>query len=237
MEYIKHLKKLLFIDIETVPIRKTYQELSPDMQQFWTHKSGFIAPDKLPAESFTECAGIYAEFAKVTAVGFGFFRENTAQEIELRVKSIWDTDEKSLLEEFSVLLNKFKHETLLVGHHAKEFDFPFLCRRILVNGLPLPSLLPLQGRKPWEIKHLDTMEMWKFGDHKKFTPLPLLAEIFGIEANMNLDEHLIYKLYYQTENYAEIAKHCQKNVMLTAQLYLCLQNYPRLKSENISITS
>lgn len=233
---MKLLKKLLFIDIETVPLEPTYDKMSKNMQEFWTYKSSYILPTVTPSESYVKKAGTYAEFAKIVAIGFGFFRKNDAEETEFRVKSIYHKNEKQLLEDFCDLLEKFKKETILVGHHAKEFDFPFLCRRMLVHRLHLPALLQLQGRKPWEVKHIDTMEMWKFGDHKKFTPLALLAELFGIEAKVHLDDQLIYKLYYQTQGYADIATHCQDNVILTAQIYLALRNYQRLEPHNIIIS-
>jgi len=235
MEYPKITKKLLFIDIETVPVVETFEELTPTMQEFWRKKSSYIVPDQAPELTFPTKAGIYAEFGKITAVAFGFFRENEDHKLQLRIKSISHSNEKMVLEELTEMLTKFKSDTLLIGHHIREFDLPFLCRRMLVNGFPLPYLLNLQGQKPWKIRHLDTVDMWKFGDMKKFTPLSILAEIFDIQADKFPDERLIYQLYYQDQNQMEIAEHAQTNIILTAQLYLCLQSLPRLKSENITI--
>ncbi len=235
MKYPKDTKKLLFIDIETVPVAETFEELTPTMQEFWRQKSSYIAVDQAPELTFPSKAGIYAEFGKITAVAFGFFRENENYELQLRIKSISHPNEKIVLEELTEILTKFKSDTVLIGHHIREFDLPFLCRRMLVNSFPLPHLLDLQGQKPWKIRHLDTVDMWKFGDMKKFTPLTLLAEIFDIHIDEVPDKNLIYKLYYQEQNQAKIAEHAQTNVMLTAQLYLCLQSLPRLKSENIII--
>ena len=174
LETIK-LSNVLFLDIETAPIVYKYEDLDPKLKPLWDSKFRFQTTET--PEMHYKKAGIFAEFSKIICISVGFFNEET-----FRIKSFSGNDEKKILEDFSALLNKHfnRKDHLLCAHNGKEFDFPFMCRRLLINGLKLPKTLAISGKKPWEINHLDTMELWKFGDYKNYTSLNLLASIFNI---------------------------------------------------------
>ena len=174
--------KVLFLDIETVPQHYDYNDLSERGKELWAKKTKYQQErDGLSPEEIYDRSGIYAEFAKVACISVGFITQKGGEE-HIRMKSFADFDEKKLLQEFCNLLNShFDHSSfMLCAHNGKEFDFPFLGRRLLINGLPLPKMLDIAGKKPWEIQHLDTMELWKFGDYKHYTSLELLTYIFDI---------------------------------------------------------
>ena len=237
------LKDLLILDIETVSLKPGFSQLPDHLQKHWERKAGFIRNEgELPVdELFFERAGIYAEFGKVIVISVGFYNELESGEIELRVKSYADDDEKNLLTTFkSFLDSKFDQQILrLCAHNGKEFDFPYLSRRMLINGIKLPTALDLSGKKPWEINHLDTLEMWKFGDRKSFTSLDLLTTIFDIPSSKtDIDGSKVNQIYYQEENGLDrIKEYCSGDVIATAQLYLRLNSLPAIKQENITIIS
>ena len=237
------LKDLLILDIETVSLKPGFSQLPDHLQKHWERKAGFIRNEgELPVdELFFERAGIYAEFGKVIVISVGFYNELESGEIELRVKSYADDDEKNLLTTFkSFLDSKFDQQILrLCAHNGKEFDFPYLSRRMLINGIKLPTALDLSGKKPWEINHLDTLEMWKFGDRKSFTSLDLLTTIFDIPSSKtDIDGSKVNQIYYQEENGLDrIKEYCSGDVIATAQLYLRLNSLPAIKQENITIVS
>ena len=237
------LKDLLILDIETVSLKPGFSQLPDHLQKHWERKAGFIRNEgELPVdELFFERAGIYAEFGKVIVISVGFYNELESGEIELRVKSYADDDEKNLLTTFkSFLDSKFDQQILrLCAHNGKEFDFPYLSRRMLINGIKLPTALDLSGKKPWEINHLDTLEMWKFGDRKSFTSLDLLTTIFDIPSSKtDIDGSKVNQIYYQEENGLDrIKEYCSVDVIATAQLYLRLNSLPAIKQENITIVS
>ena len=136
----------------------------------------------------------------------------------------------------STLLNKQSKNLHLCAHNGKEFDFPYLCRRLLINGLPVPSHLQIAGKKPWEINHLDTMELWKFGDYKSHTSLNLLAAIFDLPTPKNdLDGSKVKDVYYQDKDLNRIAKYCENDVVTTAQILLRYKGLPVIPQENITL--
>lgn len=228
-----NLQHILFLDIETVPIHYQYSSLSAPEKELWDKK--WLYTKDATAEQQYAKAGVYAEFAKVVCIGLGFFSEG-----KFRTKAISGDDERALLIEFSELLEKHfnsKHHALC-AHNGKEFDYPFLCRRILVNKLPLPKLLQLQGLKPWEVKHLDTMEMWRFGDIKNFTSLNLLAHVFGIPSPKDdIDGSQIAKVYYEEKNIDRIKTYCIKDVITLARIYQALKGIEILNEADIIYTS
>ncbi|MBA3901022.1 MAG: ribonuclease H-like domain-containing protein, partial [Bacteroidetes bacterium] len=172
LEHIE-LHNVLFLDIETVPIYPDYSELPEPFKALWDHKAGFIAKEpQTPYETY-ERAGIYAEFGKIVCISIGAIDEADNGKCSFRVKSFAGEDEVVLLENFLKLLNEHYKEPnhLLCAHNGKEFDFPFLSRRILINGLKLPKILNTAGKKPWQVPHLDTLELWKFGDYKHYSSL------------------------------------------------------------------
>ena len=185
-------------------------------------------------ESQYKKAGVYAEFAKVICISVGFFNEK-----EFRIKSFYHEDEKQLLKDFAGLLNKHfnRKEHLLCAHNGKEFDFPFLCRRMLINGVKLPKTLNLAGKKPWEVQHIDTMELWKFGDYKNFTSLNLLAHIFNIPTPKDdIDGSDVARVYWEEKNIQRIVTYCQKDVLTVARLLLRFMGEPLIEEKQVVIT-
>ncbi|MFI5148485.1 MAG: 3'-5' exonuclease [Bacteroidia bacterium] len=227
---------ILFLDIETVPAYPDYASVPEPFQKLWDHKARYIRKEKDddgPSELY-KSAGIYAEFGRIICISAGFLRGN-----DFRIKSFSGHDEKKLLEEFSALVVKYfnKKDSLLCAHNGKEFDYPFIGRRMLVHGLAVPAILDLAGKKPWEVKLLDTMELWKFGDFKSFTSLSLLAAVFNIPTPKDdIDGSMVYKVYYKEKNMDRIVTYCQKDVLTVAQIMLRMQGRPLIREEQVVIT-
>ena len=232
------LKNILFLDIETVSCVGSYQELDGALKPLWDQKAAVLknTGQETPHDLFFEKAAIYAEFGKIIVIGLGVITVDAYDVPTLRVKALKGHDEKTLLEEFKITLaTGFQQENLrLCAHNGKEFDFPYLCRRMLIHGIPLPSVLDIAGKKPWEVPHLDTMELWKFGDRKSFTSLHLLAILFGINSSKELMEgHEVNHYYYTKNNLNKITNYCLQDVVVTAQLFLKMHCWASIKSENI----
>ncbi len=231
------LKNLLFIDIETVSLTKHYDDLSPRLQTAWDKKATQLDANCSDfAKAYFDKAAIYAEFGKVIVIGIGFFHENEKNELCLRIKSISSKDETELLQKIIDLVSKgFSASKIAIcAHNGKEFDIPYLCRRMLVNGIPLPEYLAVSGKKPWEIRHFDTLEMWKFGDRKSYTSLELLAAIFDIETSKNgIDGSKVNTTYYDDQNLDLIEEYCKRDVAVLAQLFLKMNCLSLPKQENI----
>ena len=233
---MEQLKSILFIDIETVPIMPDHQHLSEAMQAEWARKAKFLKspegenPDA--ATLFNERAGIFSEFAKIVCIGIGSLVQQE-DGCKMRLRALTNDNEKVLLTDFCEVINKFvghHKEIRFSGHNIKEFDMPFLCRRMIINDVPLPPCLQLSGKKPWEVAHLDTLEMWRFGDHKNFTSLSLLACIFGIPSpKSDLDGSMVAGVYWKDKDLTRIGSYCLQDVVTSAKVYL------RLKGINIAI--
>ena len=226
------IEHILFIDIETVPIHYHYEQLSSSEKELWDKKM-FYVRESTPELQYAK-AGVYAEFAKVVCIGLGFIADG-----KFRTKAIAGENETELLLEFTALLSQHFNTSnhFLCAHNGKEFDFPFLCRRLLVNKIPLPKLLQIQGFKPWEVKHLDTMEMWRFGDIKNFTSLNLLAHIFNVPSPKDdIDGSQIAKVFYEDKNIDRIKTYCIKDVITLARIYQCLKGLEPLKDDDIIYT-
>lgn len=230
---MQHHQHIMFMDIETVPVVQDYHSLSERMQLEWEKKSRFLkkeaAEDMTYAKLFEDKAGVYSEFAKVVCIGFGSL-QHTDGEWRMRLKSIALDDETQLLAEFSEVVARFmayNGQMVFCGHNIKEFDLPFLCRRMLINSLPIPASMNLSGKKPWENPHLDTLEQWKFGDFKNYTSLALLAEILGIPSPKDdIDGSMVADVYYKEKNLPRIARYCLQDVATSARVFL------RLRGEN-----
>jgi predicted PolB exonuclease-like 3'-5' exonuclease len=218
------LRDILFLDIETVAITDNYQSLDERMKAQWARKANFFKREELQSdeELYHQRAGIYAEFGKIICIAVGKFYENEAGELGLRTKSYYGDDEKVLLLQFKTMVEKLDQSTLkLCAHNGKEFDFPYICRRMLVNCVSLPSVLNLSGKKSWEVPHLDTLEMWKFGDYKHYTSLDLLAAIFSIPSSkQDMDGSQVNSVYYQEKNLPKIQEYCVRDVVVLSQLFL-----------------
>jgi 3'-5' exonuclease len=237
------LQKILFLDIETVPYVSDYKEVSPELRSIWDEKFSLIQkrmPEKYSAETtaseaFNSSAGIYAEFGKIVCISVGFILYHD-HVMHFRTKSFAGVDEKKLLVDFSNLILKFCNtkDHTFCGHNIKEFDIPYICRRLLINGLPLPPIFKIAGRKPWEINFLDTLELWRFGDHKHYTSLKLLTAIFGIATpKEDIDGSQVAQVYYQEKNVDRIANYCQKDVLATAQLFLRMKGMGLIASDHV----
>ena len=232
------IKNILFLDIETVSCVPNYEELSDWQQLLWNKKATSLGKTdpKEAQDLFLDRAAIYAEFGKIIVIGLGCITFNTNNEPLLRIHTLSNHNEKTLLEQFKQILEeKFQPENLrLCAHNGKEFDYPYICRRMIVNGIDLPKVLQLTGKKPWEINHLDTMEMWRFGDKKSFISLDLLANLFGIDSSKSLmDGSQVNHFYYVQNELPSIATYCAQDVIVTAQVYLKLNNWQTISETNI----
>jgi len=271
------LTKVLILDIETVPVKRSYSDLDDKWKDLWERKMKFQINEDTTGEDLYERAGIYAEFGKIICISVGcIYEENKVKKekgfeeeevvvtnkeeikeeekegehkkeaegdaekgtgkLKLRLKSFYNDDEKILLEEFRKLLDtKYSaDDRLLCAHNGKEFDFPFIARRCLINGIEIPKILDTSGKKPWEVKHLDTMEMWKFGDYKSYTSLILLAAIFGIESPKDdIDGSQVGKIYWEENDLGRIEKYCKKDVITVAQILLKFKGMDMLMESDI----
>ena len=230
-------KNMLFIDIETVSVEQNFDLLSERMQEQWTRKAGNIKNEDFvtPYDLFFKKAAIYAEFGKIICIGVGVIYWNSSNEPAFKVKSLLGHDERVLLLEFKALVEKYPADQLvLCAHNGKEFDYPYLCRRMLVNDIELPRTLQVSGKKPWEILHQDTLDLWRFGDYKNYTQLDLLAALFNIPTSKSdISGEDVTRVYHTENDLARIARYCVEDVIVLAQLYLRLQNYPLIATENI----
>ncbi|MGC8825024.1 MAG: 3'-5' exonuclease [Bacteroidales bacterium] len=227
-------EKILFLDIETVPMAPSYDRLSASMQKFWDKKSRYLArEDQSPTELY-EKAGVYAEFGKIVCVGCGIFLEKDGKR-RIRIKAIAGDDEKKVLEDFAKMLEKYYSSgQFLCAHNGKEFDFPFLARRMLINSIKLPAILNVSGMKPWETPFLDTLEFWKFGDYKHYTSLDLLAYLFEIPSpKLDLDGSMVGKVYWEDHDIDRIARYCRADVLTLMQLFLRFRGEPLVSSDCI----
>jgi len=235
--------KIMFLDIETVPQTEYYEELSDEVGQLWTEKFAALkrnwadrfGENITSEEAFAQNGGIYAEFGKIIciSVGFIFYRDN---EMHFRTKSFAGDDEKLILQEFAHLINRTwnTQDHLFCGHNIKEFDVPYICRRMIINNIAIPNLLNVSGKKPWEVSFLDTLELWKFGDKKNYTSLKLLTAVLGIPAPKDdIDGSQVASVYYKEKNIKRIAAYCQKDVLASAQVFLRLNQIETIKESNV----
>lgn len=233
---MKAYHNTLVLDIETVSAYSSYQEIPEKLRLLWDKKSSTLKNDEeFSAEDFYfKKAGIYAEFGKIICISVGYFHQEEG-EWKFRVKSLASKNELEVLHSFVELLNHFDQKKLrLVAHNGKEFDFPYICRRMMVNGIEIPEALNLQGKKPWDVLHIDTMELWKFGDRKNFTSLELLAALFDIPSpKEDIDGSMVNEVFYLDDDLERISTYCKNDVIVTAQLLLKFNNLSLLAPENI----
>lgn len=234
---------ILFLDIETVPGAKTFDEMPEGLQYVWEEKFAQFKrrnPDRYPeeltaAEGFEREGGIFAEFGKVVCVSVGHIIHKENQRA-FRVKSYKGDDERLLLLEVAQMLSAWseKNNRNLCGHNVKEFDIPYMCRRMIIHGIAIPEIINVAGKKPWEVRFLDTMELWKFGDFKHYSSLKLLTAVFGIPSPKDdIDGSMVGTVYYNEGDLDRIALYCEKDVLATAQVYLKIQGEELLDPENI----
>jgi len=228
--------EIIFLDIETVPQVPNYEELNDTFKYLWDKKStSFRKPEETAADIYQR-AGIYSEFGKIICISTGYlYLEENIQ--HLRLKSFYNHNEKELLTEFGQMINIFskKKNVQLCAHNGKEFDFPYIARRMLINGLTLPKVLDIAGKKPWELGFVDTMELWKFGDYKSYTSLELLAAVFDIPTPKDdINGSQVAGVYWQENNLERIVTYCEKDVLTIVQLFLKFKGDPILAESNIN---
>lgn len=233
-----HLENILFLDIETVPEVENFEALSSKKQELFAHKTAYQREkDDSSLANFYERAGIWAEFGKIVCISVGFFNPK-GSERNFRLKSFYG-EEKEILVEFKHLLEDYfyKPHHLLCAHNGKEFDFPYIARRMLIHGIALPEKLNLFGKKPWEVPHLDTLELWKFGDYKHFTSLKLLTEVLHIPSPKDdIDGSQVAKVFYEEKNIDRIIVYCEKDVIAIAQVFLRFRQEELLEEHEITTT-
>ena len=229
------LHNMLVLDIETVPQYSGFDQVPGQLQKLWDMKTQYQRKEATP-EEFYDRAGIWAEFGKIVCISVGIF--SNGKRVGLRVKSFASHEEKELLEGFAGLLVGQPASLILCAHNGKEFDFPYICRRMLINGVRIPSQLEISGKKPWEINHLDTMELWKFGDYKNYTSLSLLTAIFDIPTPKDdIDGSQVGHVYWVENALERICTYCQKDVVATAQLLRRYRGEELITDECITIVS
>ena len=232
-----NLEHILFLDIETVPESESFSDLDATKQELWEAKSRYQRKDDYSAEQFYDRAGIWAEFGKIIVISVGYFHMD-GEIRSFRVTSFYG-DETKILKDFKNLLishfSQSKH--LLCAHNGKEFDFPYIARRMIINNIELPYKLNLFGKKPWEVPHLDTLELWKFGDYKNYTSLKLLTKVLGIPSPKgDIDGSDVYSTFYKQKNIDRIIKYCERDTVAVAQIILRLRGEELLHDHDIKIT-
>lgn len=230
-----NLDDVLFLDIETVSAVASFDQLDDRFKTLWEKKAELLRRNnpEATADLLYKSAGIYAEFGKIVCISCGFTNGN-----EFRIKSFYGEDEKILLQKFADLLNNHysSKRHLLCAHNGKEFDFPYIARRMLINQIELPEILNLAGKKPWEVKHLDTMELWKFGDYKHYTSLDLLAAVFNIPTPKDdIDGSMVGQVFWNENDLDRIVQYCQKDVLTIAQLLRCYLGISMLDEAHVFI--
>jgi hypothetical protein len=233
------LHTILFLDIETVSQFPAFKDMPEEWKELWQHKAESLLRDKpsLTAEDIYARAAIYSEFGRIVCISCGIISGSGSGK-KISLKSFYGEDEKVLLSEFAELLLRWAGDghKYLCAHNGKEFDFPYLCRRMIINGMHIPSLLNLAGKKPWEIPHIDTLELWKFGDYKSFISLKLLAHVLGIPTPKDdIDGSQVGEVYWSQHDLPRIVTYCQKDVITVAQVWLRLNDESPIKPENIEV--
>ena len=229
-----NLEHILFLDIETVPEVAEYAQLDDTKKELWEHKSQYQRKEEFTAEEFYERAGIWAEFGKIICISVGYFLIKDGVR-NFRVTT-FQGDEEKILNDFIRLLNEHfsRPKNLLCAHNGKEFDFPYIARRLIIKGITLPYKLDLFGKKPWEVPHLDTLELWKFGDFKHYTSLKLMANVLGIPSpKEDIDGSMVRDVYYEEGDLDRIVAYCELDVITLAQVFLRLRNDELLPEDQI----
>jgi len=233
------VSNVFFLDIETVPQYASFDQAPPSYRSLWEEKAQYLVRNEedTPGSLFQR-AGIYAEFGRIVCISVGHLNVRNGSPV-LRIKSFYGHEEAALLEAFADMLNRYfsgpQHS--LCAHNGKEFDFPYISRRMLVNEVRIPQILDCSGKKPWEVAHLDTMQMWKFGDFKSYTSLKLLAHVFGLPTPKDdIDGSMVAEVYWQENDLGRIVRYCEKDVITLCQVFLRLNQLPVLNDSEIQLT-
>jgi 3'-5' exonuclease len=231
------IDNLFLIDIETVSAKEHFHLLDEEWQQLWAEKiSRNLPPETTVEEYYPKRAAILAEFAKIVCISFGYLKKEN-NEWQLRIKSFCSNEEEEVLKNFVKTLQQFhanNQQWIFAGHNIKEFDVPFLSRRMLINNIPIPAFIDFQNMKPWETPVLDTLHLWRFGDYKHYTSLKLLAAALGVPSPKDdIDGSQVGDVYWKEKNLERIAVYCEKDVVTVANIILRFKNLPLLKDEQI----
>ena len=224
----------MFLDVETVPVLQSFGNLNPQLQVLWDKKSANFRKEEQSAADVYQRAGIYSEFGKIICISVGVLKDKNPY--GFRLKSFFGDDEKSILTEFSSMISKFSRnrEALLCAHNGKEFDYPYIARRMIINELLIPDILNNAGKKPWEVKLLDTMELWKFGDYKNYTSLDLLSSVLGFPSPKDdIDGSMVADVYWVEHDLKRIVTYCEKDVLAVARILLRFMNEATINMEDI----
>ncbi len=222
------IENILFLDIETVPQINTWNNLDTTTQYLWDKKTKNQRKEDIEASEFYEQrAGIMAEFGMIVCISIGMIDISSGK---LKIKT-FSGEEKYLLISFCELFNRPRlKNVILCAHNGKEFDFPYIARRLLVHGIMPPTPFQMFGKKPWEIPHIDTMELWKFGDWKSYVSLELLAHIFGIPTPKDdIDGSMVADIYYKEGDIDRIIHYCEKDVLTLANVFRRMRQEDLLK--------
>ncbi|MFO7828999.1 MAG: 3'-5' exonuclease [Bacteroidales bacterium] len=239
---LDHLKveNILFLDIETVPQYSDFDAVPDKFKEFWEKKSSYFRSDDESAADVYQRAGIYAEYGKIICISVGIVVHKNDGPF-FRLKSFYGSDEKLLLADFAEMLDKYNATNkgvYLCAHNGKEFDFPYIARRMLINGIKLPAILDVAGKKPWEVTFLDTLELWKFGDYKHYTSLNLLTHIFNIPTPKDdIDGSMVADIFWNQKDIDRVVRYCEKDVLAVAQLFLRYQGKELIKPDNVETTT
>lgn len=227
------IQDVLFLDIETVPLYAEYDELEGMEKYLWDRTARYInTEEETDSETYAQ-AGVYAEFGRIVCICVGNIGIDNECEF-LKLRCFYNDDERNLLLEFKSFLQKLNTATILCAHNGKAFDFPFICRRMLINGIELPEIFVNSENKSSELQHLDTLEFWKFGDYQHFTSLEHLAHLFKLESSKkDIDRGSVQKVYYSQNDPQKIVDYCFNDVVTIAQLLLRFNNQNTIRTENI----
>lgn len=229
-----NLENILFLDIETVPCEEHFSSLDEEWQSLWEQKTQYQRKEEYTAEEFYDRAGIWAEFGKIICISAGYFTFKSDIR-HFRVTSFIG-NESQILRDFSNLINNYfqQPQHILCGHNAKEFDIPFIARRMIINAIEIPAKMNLFGKKPWEVPHLDTLELWKFGDYKHYTSLKLLTKVLGIPSPKgDIEGSQVANVYYNEKDIDRIVTYCEKDTIAVAQVFLKLRRQDLLDDDEI----
>ncbi|MGE5518378.1 MAG: 3'-5' exonuclease [Candidatus Dadabacteria bacterium] len=234
-----NFSNILFLDIETVSQAETYNHLDEEWKELWEIKCHLINRNREEetSESSYHRAAIYAEFGKIICISCGYLQGDGTDK-KLIIRSYYGDDERKILKDFADMLKGWSgnKEKFLCAHNGKEFDYPYICRRMIINGIGIPEILKIAGKKPWDVRHLDTLELWKFGDYKSYTSLKLLAKVLGIPSPKDdIDGSMVNSVYWIEKDIERIVEYCQKDVITLAQVLLRFHCEPLIEKENVSV--
>ncbi len=229
---------IIFLDIETVSCFPDFETMPLLWQKNWQEKIKYSLPEGKTAAEFYELrAGVMAEFSKIVCISMGYLMRE--EQLKLRVKSFYGHEECSILDSFVKTMERIeKHSRSwhFGGHNIKEFDIPFICRRLLANGKPIPAFMDFQNMKPWETNIVDSFQYWKFGDYKNYTSLNLLAAVLDIPSPKDdIDGSMVGSVYWKEKNIERIASYCQKDVVTVANVFLKFNNLPLLHDDDVEL--